>query len=129
KILQLAQSMANAVGRGGGAASREKAHRRAKAALEVFPGPLGKKIYQMFMDAADVKFLPRATESTGQPKVGTVYTIDVGKGQVRVKVLKIIDGDVQARQMDVHGKPIPAKPHDGLGVTLSIDNFMKHATR
>lgn len=61
KALQLAAAMARSIGRGGGADSREKAHRRAKAALEVFPGKLGKQIAQLFMDAADVKFLPRAT--------------------------------------------------------------------
>lgn len=61
KILALAQQMANAVGRGGGAGSREKAHRRAQAALHVFPGELGKQVAQMFMTAADVKFLPRST--------------------------------------------------------------------
>lgn len=61
KAMSLAQAMARAVGRGGGDASREKAHRRAKAALEVFPGDLGRRIADFFMDAADVKFLSRST--------------------------------------------------------------------
>jgi len=52
KALALAAKMAAAIGRGGGSSSRDKAHRRAKAAREVFAGPLGQKIAQMFMDAA-----------------------------------------------------------------------------
>lgn len=61
KALALAQVMARAISRGGGGASREKGHRRAKAALEVFPGKLGQQIADMFMDAADVHALPRST--------------------------------------------------------------------
>ena len=63
KALDLAKKMAAAIGRGAGGSSREKAHRRAKAAKDVFPGRLGQQMAQMFMDAADVKFLPRSTES------------------------------------------------------------------
>jgi|GEM_PF-4712454 len=61
KALQLAKIMANAIARGGSKASREKAHRRARAAMDVFPGELGKQIAKMFMDAAEVK-----TESAHQ---------------------------------------------------------------
>jgi len=63
KLLALAQNMARAIGRGSDGSSREKAHRRAKAAADVFPGKVGKQIAQMFMDAAEVKFIPRASSS------------------------------------------------------------------
>lgn len=63
KAIQLAQTMARAIGRGSGDSSREKGHRRAKAALDVFDfdPKLADQIALMFTDAADVKLLHRST--------------------------------------------------------------------
>lgn len=69
KALALASMMARSIGRGADSASRDKAHRRAKAALDVFPGQLGKQIAQMFMDAADVKILSKKSRIERLTKV------------------------------------------------------------
>lgn len=52
KVLQLVKNMANAISRGGGGSSRDKAVRRAKAAEKVFPGQFGKELSKIFMDVA-----------------------------------------------------------------------------
>ena len=61
KALELVTTMARAISRGGGSASKDKAMRRAQAALEVLKGKLGQKAYDIFMDVAGIKSLPRAT--------------------------------------------------------------------
>ena len=50
KAIQLVQNMANAIGRGGGMDSREKAMRRARAAEIVFKGEFGKMLAKIFRD-------------------------------------------------------------------------------
>lgn len=52
KIIKLVQTMANSIGRGAGADSKEKALRRAKAAEMVFEGEFGKMLANIFKEAA-----------------------------------------------------------------------------
>lgn len=51
KALALVQKMANAIARGSGSSSSDKAFRRAEAAMFVFKGKLGRQMAKIFMDA------------------------------------------------------------------------------
>jgi len=52
KVIQLVRNMANAILRGAGASSSDKAERRARAAEVVFKGEFGKMLADIFRDAA-----------------------------------------------------------------------------